>query len=643
MDNDMNYRIAFVAPALILLCLAGMAQTNIFIETVLVGDACNAADTTGHGSVSYVYEIGKYEVTAAQYAAFLNAVAKADPHGLYHPSMWTHPGGCKIERLGVDGDYSYRVEPQHAKRPVNYISIWDAYRFVNWLHNGRGDCDTETGAYLLAGSNEKERLEIQRNPEATWFIPNNNEWYKAAFYKGGGPAAGYWTFPVQADTVDLRTANYNNEIGRPVDVGHYGDYPSAYGTFDQGGNVCELIETGLECGGSYRDIMPYLSSASDGRFELTPQAFESVLVGFRVAFNPHPSTPPRHAFPRVKGYEVLSCDFHMHTTASDGRMSLEHRIMESRMFGFDVISITDHFVPTDMTKGAAIADALGIVLIRGMETGLTSTSMEHVVALNVAPSYQPADEHAWAEKPGMDQVHYRDRMSEISKGGGVLIYAHPHPFDDYSPATQGPREPILWGIEQGIIVGVEVKNWMVTNRWGTINSHGTWCYPFAFDWALEHNLALFANSDIHRNRMPPQAATLVLAGERTPDGIMEAVRQRRTLAWFDGMIWGRESLLTDLIEAVVSVQRTEDARTWIVENSCPVALDAVIEGAGEGAICLPAYSKTPVHLGGDPNELRIRWNNLWINPRDNLETKTDVSISAKSRTTGLMGIEDTCR
>ena len=35
----------------------------------------------------HAYQIGKYEVTAGQYTEFLNAVAKADPNGLYNTTM----------------------------------------------------------------------------------------------------------------------------------------------------------------------------------------------------------------------------------------------------------------------------------------------------------------------------------------------------------------------------------------------------------------------------------------------------------------------------------------------------------------------------------------------------------------------------
>ena len=42
-------------------------------------------------------------------------------------------------------------------------------------------------------------MAITRNAGATYFIPSENEWYKAAYYKGGGTNAGYWTYPTQSN------------------------------------------------------------------------------------------------------------------------------------------------------------------------------------------------------------------------------------------------------------------------------------------------------------------------------------------------------------------------------------------------------------------------------------------------------------
>ena len=62
--------------------LGSLARADITTETVKVGNVGNTADpATGRGSIGYAYNIGKYEVTAGEYGAFLNAVAKTTPMG----------------------------------------------------------------------------------------------------------------------------------------------------------------------------------------------------------------------------------------------------------------------------------------------------------------------------------------------------------------------------------------------------------------------------------------------------------------------------------------------------------------------------------------------------------------------------------
>ena len=86
------------------------------------------------------------------------------------------PYGCNIKRSGSDEKYVYRVTADWANRPVNYVSYWDAARFCNWLHNGQGNGDTETGAYTLNGYNGTGGPGIVRNRLAKWFLPSENEW-----------------------------------------------------------------------------------------------------------------------------------------------------------------------------------------------------------------------------------------------------------------------------------------------------------------------------------------------------------------------------------------------------------------------------------------------------------------------------------
>ena len=69
-------------------CLAPAAAAQVTIDWVTVGDPGNACDTQPQGCMGTVaaeYRIAKYEVSNAEYAAFLNAVAATDTHALYTP------------------------------------------------------------------------------------------------------------------------------------------------------------------------------------------------------------------------------------------------------------------------------------------------------------------------------------------------------------------------------------------------------------------------------------------------------------------------------------------------------------------------------------------------------------------------------
>jgi formylglycine-generating enzyme required for sulfatase activity len=255
-------------------CVAPARAQPVVIETVPVGNPGNPGEPQGSGQgsgvfggVDYDYHIGRFEVTAGQYTAFLNAVAATDTYSLYHTRMDydadTSHNGCNIKRQGVSGSYTYSVAPDWADRPVNYASWADAARFANWLHNGQptGAQDlatTEDGSYFLDGTDEGNvgALEdITREPDATWAIPSEDEWYKAAYHKNDGVTGNYWNYPTQADTnvsntlVDPDPGNHatfgGTTIGAPYDrteVGAHENSASAYGTFDQGGNVQEFNE-----------------------------------------------------------------------------------------------------------------------------------------------------------------------------------------------------------------------------------------------------------------------------------------------------------------------------------------------------------------------------------------------------------------
>jgi formylglycine-generating enzyme required for sulfatase activity len=239
--------------------------------------------------------------------------------------------GCNIKRAGSPGSFTYSVAPEWADQPVNYVSWADAARFANWLHNGQptGAQDastTEDGSYFLNGIsefNDGQLEDVVREPDATWVIPTDNEWYKAAYHKNDGVTGNYWNFPTGTDDAGL----LSNDLVEP-DPGHHATYQISgdftvgspywrtgvgehensarpYGTFDQGGNLMEFTETVPEpdscasssCSALWRGASTSISRshrACRGSFTTT----RCVCASASAIFSPTPSSSPSAASSR---------------------------------------------------------------------------------------------------------------------------------------------------------------------------------------------------------------------------------------------------------------------------------------------------------------------------------------------------------
>src|SRR5436190_1925357 len=179
MTRTVNWLLNLFAMSL----LVPLSATAVTIETVPIGNIGNAPDqdygSGRYGAVGYPYRIGTYEVTNSQYAEFLNAKdgTGANSLELYSSSMSSSPRGGIHVVVGNANGLKYGVKANMGNKPVNFVSCYDALRFANWLNNGQGSGDTETGAYTLSLGQS-----VARNAGATWFLPTENEWYKAAYY-----------------------------------------------------------------------------------------------------------------------------------------------------------------------------------------------------------------------------------------------------------------------------------------------------------------------------------------------------------------------------------------------------------------------------------------------------------------------------
>ena len=264
----------------------GGGTTNEFtIDFVNIGNAGNAADTTTYGAVPYDYRASIYEISQ-------NDITKATASGMANVTAGAWTGN----------------------QPAANITWYEAAAFVNFLNTSTGN----TAAYDLTFSNGSWSMalwssgqawteggeNLYRNKDAFYFLPSENEWYKAAYYNAAG--TNYFLYPTASSSApgsvasgtSAGTAVYNRGVSVPAIVDSAGGL-SPYGTMGQGGNVFEWTESAFAGtnnsttedrairGGNYATAMNVLSSSD--RYNLGPAA-QFPGVGFHVASVPEPST-----------------------------------------------------------------------------------------------------------------------------------------------------------------------------------------------------------------------------------------------------------------------------------------------------------------------------------------------------------------
>jgi formylglycine-generating enzyme required for sulfatase activity len=263
----------------------GTSGNEFTIDFVNIGNAGNAANTNGFGAVPYEYRVGTYEITQ-------DAITKATASGMANVAAGAWTGN----------------------QPAANISWYEAAAFVNWLNTSTG----KTAAYNLTFSGGSWSMalwssqqawtaggtNLYRNKDAFYFLPDQDEWNKAAYYNPAG--SNYFLFPTASDTAptavasgtNAGTAVFDNAASVPATVDSVGAW-SPYGTRGQGGNVFDWTESAFDGtnnsasenralpGGSYQTSFATLRYAN--RVQLPPSSADPT-IGFRVASVPEPST-----------------------------------------------------------------------------------------------------------------------------------------------------------------------------------------------------------------------------------------------------------------------------------------------------------------------------------------------------------------
>lgn len=214
--------------------------------------------------MSYAYRISATEVTIAEFAA--------SGAGNGNENYWND--GTRMVGTAA---------------PASQVSLYEARKHCNWLTTG----DVNSG-YYGAGGNNMSGLSHDAYAAAnglTYFLPTEDEWYKAAYFKADGSGYSLYAFGLDTAPGVETDSNYGGTGGT-----YSGTWAVGTGnveqnsTYDMMGNVWEWMETssGLLRGGSFYSSSGILLRSSY-RISGDPSN-ESDNVGFRVVAIPEPAT-----------------------------------------------------------------------------------------------------------------------------------------------------------------------------------------------------------------------------------------------------------------------------------------------------------------------------------------------------------------
>ncbi|NBR97455.1 MAG: hypothetical protein EBT48_07630, partial [Verrucomicrobia bacterium] len=259
----------------------GAGSNQFTMEFVPIGNPNNVADTSGSpnpvGSVAYIYNLGKHEVSR-------DMITKANAAGSLGITL------ADMSGFGGNG----------VNRPATGISWLEAAKFVNWLNTSSGNA----AAYKFDGSGNFQLWaptdagynanNMFRNSLAKYVIASSNEWYKGAY----GNLDGTWNnYPTGSDSAPTSVASgtaANTAVilqSAPADITSAGGL-SPWGTMAQGGNVWEWNEAAYDGsnniagesrelrGGTWSYNSGYLNASN--RYNNNPMT-EDGSYGFRVA------------------------------------------------------------------------------------------------------------------------------------------------------------------------------------------------------------------------------------------------------------------------------------------------------------------------------------------------------------------------
>jgi hypothetical protein len=286
---------------------------------------------------------------------------------------------------------------------------------------------------------------------------------------------------------------------------------------------------------------------------LAATLFAFALAGLALPQGAFAHGPDHHdgrkmEFPQTpSGGQILPVDLHTHSVFSDGNVWPSIRVEEAEKDGLAAMAVTEHVeyqphaadIPhPDRNRAFAIAQAASkkdVLIINGAEI-TRSMPPGHVNAIFLRD---------------VNAIKVEDAEASIraaNSQGAFVFWNHP-----YWTAQRPDGIALLEPMHRRLIVAGQLHGIEVAN--------GADYSEAALRIALDNNLAILGASDVHglidwdfdHKAGEHRTVTLVLAKARTGEAIQEALKARRTVAWYRDMLIGRPREVEEVLRSSLSL------------------------------------------------------------------------------------------
>ena len=264
----------------------------------------------------------------------------------------------------------------------------------------------------------------------------------------------------------------------------------------------------------------------------SPRVRAGALLALGITIGTLADRVPARALKRAGDFYVLTGDFHVHAFPGDGSLAPWTLRQEASRAGLDVFAVTNH----NMVFTARFAEWLarrtgGPIIIAGQE--ITNPEY-HLIAVGLERTVNAGQSAAAA-------------IRDVHAQGGVAIAAHPSPrfhgYDDDQTVA------LLDGTEAAHPVDRATGQEQFTAFFGRARR-------------LKPTIAPIGSSDFHVSPAVAECRTFVFAREATAAGVIDAIRNGRTIAVDQFGQRHGDAALIQLLDAMPGDNRSIDPVFW---------------------------------------------------------------------------------